>query len=108
MDNDKKMELRSFNVQKVYKECVKNVISDTLIVNKENLLENIQNIESMVEQLPDEVSLDVCHIRADGEQWTPYLQVVKMIVLMGIHIGEIAKVEYPMHTKSLIVKTRIL
>ena len=81
------MELRSFNVQRVYKECVKVAIQDTLGVNKDKLDIHKKDIESMVSQLPDSTPLNLCHVRVDGEQWTPYLQVVKMIVLLGIHLG---------------------
>ena len=101
------MELRSFNVQEIYKDCVRVSIKDTIeVTNVKNFAKHKVNIQAMVEQLPDNTTLDKCHIRKDGEQWTPYLQIVKMIVLMGIHIGEIEEVELPLQPKTIITKTR--
>jgi hypothetical protein len=81
------MELRTFNVQRVYFYCVKCTIGDSIGVNHLKIEENRENIKSMVAQLPKNQPLNKCHIREDGEQWTPYVQVVMMLVLLGIHIG---------------------
>ena len=85
------MELRTYNVTKVYFRCVRVTIGDEIGVNKDKVQEHLVDIKSMVEQLPKGVPMKECHIRTDGEQWTPYLQVVTMIVLLGIHIGVLKK-----------------
>ena len=87
------MELRTFNVTKVYFYCVKCAIGNDLGVNKDKIDYHRKDIAEMVSQLPDNEILAKCHVRKDGEQWTPYLQVVRMIVLLGAHIGAITLTE---------------
>lgn len=84
------MELRSFNVERIYKETVKCVIGDDLGIDKEKFNKNIPEIKDMLSQIDTEdgfVYLCACNRRKDGETWTPYLQIVEMLIRMGIKIG---------------------
>ena len=84
------MELRSYNVEKVYAESVKCRIGNDLGVDKESLERNIPNIKDMLFQiytLNREVPFNRCNYRTDGEMWTPYLQIVEMLILLGKKIG---------------------
>lgn len=79
------MELRNFNVEKVYKKVVKCVIGDKIGVN-DNFNSEIENIRSMISQVDvvnGEFLLMRGHIRKDGEQWTPFLQPVIMLVQLA-------------------------
>lgn len=84
------MELRTYNVERVYSECVKCCINDELGVDKVKLEENRENIISMLQQLPEKDMLCRLHFRNDGETWTRYLQIIKMIVLLGEKIGMVS------------------
>ena len=85
------MELRSFNVERIYKESVKCVIGEQLGIDKVKFRENIPAIKDMVSQVA--VALDGCNylcgcnVRKDGEVWTPYLQIVEMLIRMGAKAG---------------------
>lgn len=84
------MELRSFNVERVYKESVKCVIGEELGVDKERLKENTPAIKDMLSQirtLEGYAHLCACNRRKDDEIWTPYLQIVEMLIRMGAKIG---------------------
>lgn len=79
------MELRNFNVERVYKKVVKCVIGDKIGVN-DNFNSEIENIRSMISQVDvvnGEFLLMRGHIRKDGEQWTPFLQPVIMLVQLA-------------------------
>lgn len=83
------MELRSYNVESVYNECVKCRIGEELGVRQE-IYANEGNIASMLSQIDTKggrVPLNMANIRKDGEVWTPYLQIVEMLVLMGKKLG---------------------
>ena len=87
------MELRSYNVERVYAECVKCRIGDEIGINSEALKNNEGNIRSMLSQvytLDGTAPLALCHTRTDGEVWTPYLQIVEMIILLGEKIGGVS------------------
>lgn len=45
------MELRSFNVERIWRSVVKCVIGEELGVNKENLIAHKKDIESMIDQI---------------------------------------------------------
>ena len=45
------MELRSFNVERIWRSVVKCVIGEDLGVNKENLIAHKKGIESMIDQI---------------------------------------------------------
>lgn len=45
------MELRSFNVERIWRSVVKCVIGEDLGVNKENLIAHKKDIESMIDQI---------------------------------------------------------
>ena len=81
------MELRSFNVEKIYHECVKCSFGEDLGVNKDKLHEHTDNIVSMIEQInfneDGRVVLMCANVRKDGEVWTPYLQIVEMLIRLG-------------------------
>lgn len=90
------MELRSFNVKRIYAECVICRIGTDLGVRQDALKNNREDITDMVNQLefyPDVMDcqgfkpLPMCNKRADGETWTPYLQIVEMLILLGVKIG---------------------
>ena len=85
-----KMELRSYNVERVYKDCVKCRIGDELGVDKEQLERHKEDIKSMCSQIArwkGHTYLVTANIREDGETWTPYLQIVEMLILLGAKIG---------------------
>ena len=84
------MELRSFNVEKIYSETVKCIIKDELAVDVTKLKRNKKHIKSMVEQIKfneGQAYLCACNLRTDGEYWTPYLQIVEMLIRIGKKIG---------------------
>ena len=84
------MELRSFNVERIYKESVKCVIGEDLGIDKVKLHENIPYIKDMLSQIltyDGYAFLLGCNIRKDYEIWTPYLQIVEMLIRMGARIG---------------------
>ena len=87
------MELRSYNVERIYKDCVKCRIGNDLGVNKRELLLREEEIKSMVKQIArsnGKTILSMANLRTDGETWTPYLQIVEMIILLGAKIGVIS------------------
>lgn len=87
------MELRSYNVERIYKDCVKCRIGNDLGVNKQELLLREEEIKSMVKQIArsnGKTILSMANLRTDGETWTPYLQIVEMIILLGAKIGVIS------------------
>lgn len=87
------MELRSFNVERVWSSVVKCVIGDEIGVDKNKLAEHKKDIESMIDQIAMDNDgnclLINCNKRKDGETWTPYLQIVEMLIKMGRRIGVI-------------------
>lgn len=98
------MELRSYNVERIYKESVKCRIGTELGIDKERFTENIPHIKDMLSQIETvngEAHLCACNRRKDGEIWTPYLQIVEMLILMGKKIGCV-KFEEPFKEYTLI------
>lgn len=84
------MELRSYNVIRIYKDTVKCRIGDKLCVDKEKLEKNapyIRELLSQVKTYNGEAHFCACNQRTDGEYWTPYLQIVEMLINLGIEIG---------------------
>lgn len=84
------LELRSFNVEKIWKESVKCVIGEDLGVDKKKFEENTPAIKSLISQIKTydgQAHLCKCHIRHDDEIWTPYLQIVEMLIRMGARTG---------------------
>lgn len=84
------MELRSFNVEKIWKDSVKCIIKNDLGVDKITFEKNIPAIKEMLSQIrtiDNFVHLCACNKRIDGEVWTPYLQIVEMLIRMGAKIG---------------------
>ena len=83
------MELRSYNVERVYKECVLCTLGEDLGVNKLRLEENKENIISMLKQIDTKEGktvFQIANLRKDGETWTPYLQIVEMLIRLGRRI----------------------
>lgn len=83
------MELRSYNVEKIYSTSVICRVGDELGVKK-NFFDHTSDIREMLLQIKTEngkVHLCACNKREDGEIWTPYLQIVEMLILMGKRIG---------------------
>lgn len=86
------MELRSFNVEKIWKAVVKCVIGEDMGVNKKELVSHETDIDSMVDQIDmDEecCPFAACNKRKDGETWTPYLQIVEMLIRLGKKVGAV-------------------
>lgn len=84
------MELRSYNVERAYKDCVRYRIGNDLGVNKPELLLREAEIKSMIKQIArsnGKTILSMANLRTDGETWTPYLQIVEMLILLGVKIG---------------------
>ena len=88
------MELRSFNVERIWSSVVKCVIGNDIGVDKKKLAEHRNDIESMIYQIDmdDDGNCPFvkCNRRKDGETWTPYLQIVSMLIKMGRKIGIIS------------------
>lgn len=84
------MELRSYNVEKVWMDTVKCVIQEDLGVDKVSLEANRLNIRDMLSQVQTVkgyAHLCACNKRKDGETWTPYLQIVEMLIRLGAKLG---------------------
>ena len=84
------MELRSFNVERLWNLCVKCSIGEDLGIDKEAFESNIPNIKDMLSQIRTFggfVSVRHSCVRKDDETWTPYLQIVEMLVRMGRKAG---------------------
>ena len=84
------MELRSFNVERIYKESVKCIIGEDLGIDKTKFNENVPAIKEMLSQIKTTdgyAHLCACNKRTDDEIWTPYLQIVEMLIRMGAKIG---------------------
>lgn len=84
------MELRSFNVERVYKESVKCIIGEDLGIDRTKFNENAPVIKEMLSQIKTTngyAHLCACNRRKDDEIWTPYLQIVEMLIRMGAKIG---------------------
>lgn len=84
------MELRSYNVEKIYQESVKCVIGEDLGIDKDIFYRNSSSIRDMLSQIQTTngyVHLCACNRRTDGEYWTPYLQIVEMLIRMGAKLG---------------------
>lgn len=85
-------ELRDFNVKRIYNDVVKCVIQDKIGVNP-----NFESYKIEIGEMISQVSTDENdsfilmkgHIRKDGEQWTPYLQPVIMLVQLAHRAGYI-------------------
>jgi hypothetical protein len=63
---------------------------DGVIGVRKTFWEQKENIKSMLSQISEkngEFILSLGHVRKDGEQWTPYLQIIKMLILMGEKLG---------------------
>lgn len=84
------MELRSFNVERVYSESVKARVGEDIGIDKVKFKENEENIKDMLSQIltiSGYSYLKFCNIRKDREVWTPYLQIVEMLIRMGKRAG---------------------
>lgn len=84
------MELRSFNVEKVWGECVICTLGEDIGIRKEEFTKSVPVIKEMLSQIQTVdgyAHLCACNKRKDGEVWTPYLQIVEMLIRMGAKIG---------------------
>ena len=98
------MELRSYNVERAYKDCVRCRIGNDLGVNKSELLLREAEIKSMIRQIArsnGKTILSMANLRTDGETWTPYLQIVEMLILLGVKIG-VLSFEGPLNENTII------
>lgn len=80
------MELRSYNVERIYNECVVCSIGEDLGVRKSLLEDSRDDIISMLKQISTvdgKAVFKMCNLRKDGESWTPYLQIVAMLIRLG-------------------------
>lgn len=99
------MELRCYNVTDIWYECVKCRIDDTIGIDKEKFEKRIPDIVSMVEQIKTDngcIPCCECHIRKDGEQWTPFRQTIEMLLLLAEKAGAVS-FERPLVNNPLIV-----
>ena len=98
------MELRSYNVEHIYKDAVKCRIGTDLGIDKKAFKKaapDIKDMLSQIETLNGEAHLCACNKRKDGETWTPYLQIVEMLILMGKKLG-LVQFESPLKETTLI------
>ena len=101
--NKYKMELRSYNVERVYKDCVKCRIGDSIGVDKEQLERHKEDIKSMCSQIAHYngwTLLAAANIRTDGEVWTPYMQIIEMLILLGVKI-EVLRLEIDKNNRQI-------
>lgn len=83
------MELRSYNVKKVWVDSVSCRIGDEIGIT-EQFSRNEKYIRSMVSQIArcnKKMPLKLCNQRKDGEYWTPFIQIIEMLILMGKRCG---------------------
>ena len=98
------MELRTYNVERVYSECVKCRIGEDLGVDSDKLKQNEDRIKSMLSQIKTDngyVYVHQCNRRTDGETWTPYIQIIELLLLLGRKIG-VVKYEGKLNGNTLI------
>lgn len=84
------MELRSYNVERIYSQVVICEIQGRIGINKKELAKYSSDIEDMLHQIRTNGGyqyLMYCNNRVDGEIWTPYLQIVIMLIRMGEKLG---------------------
>nr|UVN00148.1 MAG: hypothetical protein [Bacteriophage sp.]DAW11943.1 MAG TPA: hypothetical protein [Caudoviricetes sp.]UVY51549.1 MAG: hypothetical protein [Bacteriophage sp.]UWD62257.1 MAG: hypothetical protein [Bacteriophage sp.]UWD69251.1 MAG: hypothetical protein [Bacteriophage sp.] len=85
------IELRSYNVERIWHETAICTIGNEVGVHKEILEKNAPAIREMVSQIETDKDGNVpfmfCNHRKDGELWTPYLQIVEMLIRLGRKIG---------------------
>ena len=99
------MELRSYNVEKVWNACVKCRLKNSIGVDKQAFQDHIQDINDMVNQIYTEgrcIKLRFANVRKDYEIWTPYLQIVEMLILMGARTG-VLKFDGDLNEDTLII-----
>lgn len=87
------MELRSYNVEKVFVECL--VSEDTVNpqFDEEKISSRKNDIVSMLEQLEPAKEMSLMLHRKDEEVWTRSLQIIKMLLTLGEAIGYLKIVE---------------
>ena len=83
------MELRSYNVERVFLECL---LSESTPINNpefnsEKLANRKEDIVSMLDQIQPTNFIPKMHLRKDEEIWTSSLQIIKMLVTLGEAIG---------------------
>lgn len=84
------MELRSYNVERIYKNTVKCLLGDVLGIDKKEFAKAKPDVKSMLSQIQTydgKVHLCAANKRTDGEVWTPWLQIVEMLIRMGERAG---------------------
>ena len=85
------IELRSFNVERIWQKTVICTIGNEIGVHRKELDKHTPAIRDMVSQIETDkdgnVPLMFCNHRKDGELWTPYLQIVEMLIRLGRKIG---------------------
>ena len=82
------MELRSYNVERVWREVVKVRLGNEIGVDHPALESWKADIRDMLGQLDrTDGPARMFNKRSDGETWTPYMQIVEMLLLLGRRIG---------------------
>ena len=82
------MELRSYNVEKIWNEVVIARIGSDIGVRAEPLKTHTEDIKDMLRQLAYKKNMAMYfNTRSDGEVWTPYMQIVEMLLLLGSRLG---------------------
>ena len=75
---------------KVYRESVICVLGEELGVKKDVLKLYTEDIKDMLSQLAISsgvTPLMMCNTRTDGEVWTPYIQIIEMLIRLGKKLG---------------------
>lgn len=100
------MELRSYNVERLWKEIVVFEIGKVASYEVSKLDQHSNEIKAMVDQVrtssENTTLFQFCNLRKDGEIWTPYLQIVEMLIRLGRAVG------YVKWDGELNAKTKIL
>ena len=84
------MELRSYNVEKIWSKVVICTIGEDVGVRKTEFEVSVPAIKEMLSQVHTVngyAHLCACCRRTDGEIWTPYTQIVEMLIRLGAKIG---------------------
>lgn len=83
------MELRTYNVEDIWFTHV--IIElDGVIGVRKSFWDQKEKVKDMISQIANKDRTFILaqgHIRSDGEQWTPYLQIIRMLILMGEKLG---------------------
>lgn len=93
-------------MERIWKDSVKCIVQNTLGIDKEKFFQHKQDIEDMLSQIEvDETGVTLVALanhRKDGETWTPYLQIVEMLLRMGHRMGFVELLDGGFQSKNKI------